>query len=138
MPIDFGCTSCGQRYRVKDEFSGKSTKCRKFSGEVQAAMKSLRNVSDQEIDQRFALAMATVEALIEQPVQPQPQAEAAPQRQPRVEPAFQPRPQAPQDAAPAPSLVGLFFRTMFGPMDAVFILLAFFTAYRVGSGSMIS
>ena len=40
------------------------------------------------------------------------------------------------DAEPAPSLIGLFFSSMFGPMDALFILLAFFTAYKVGSGSV--
>jgi hypothetical protein len=29
MAIDFSCTSCGQSYRVKDEFGGRSTKCKK-------------------------------------------------------------------------------------------------------------
>jgi hypothetical protein len=33
-----------------------------------------------------------------------------------------------------PNLVALFFSTMFRPFDAIFILIAFFTAYRVGSG----
>ena len=34
------------------------------------------------------------------------------------------------------SLVGLFFKTMFGPIDGLFILLAFATAYKLGSGSI--
>jgi hypothetical protein len=32
--------------------------------------------------------------------------------------------------------IALFFATMFSPFDAIFILLAFFTAYKVGSGEM--
>ncbi len=34
MPIDFSCQSCGQSYRVKDEFAGRTTKCRKCSQPV--------------------------------------------------------------------------------------------------------
>jgi hypothetical protein len=33
-----------------------------------------------------------------------------------------------------PGMVGVFFKEMFSPIDGLFILLAFFTAYRVGSG----
>jgi hypothetical protein len=36
--------------------------------------------------------------------------------------------------AAAPGLMALFFATMFSPIDGLFILLAFFTAYKVGSG----
>jgi hypothetical protein len=35
-----------------------------------------------------------------------------------------------------PSFVKLFFTEMFSPIDGLFILLAFFTAYKVGSGEM--
>ena len=31
-----------------------------------------------------------------------------------------------------------FFSLMFGPMDGIFVLLAFFTAYKVGSGKPVS
>ncbi len=37
-------------------------------------------------------------------------------------------------AEAAPSTAGLFFSSMFGPMDGIFILLAFFTAYKFGTG----
>jgi predicted Zn finger-like uncharacterized protein len=36
----------------------------------------------------------------------------------------------------AEGLIGLFFASMFSPVDGIFILLAFFTAYGVGSGQM--
>jgi hypothetical protein len=35
-----------------------------------------------------------------------------------------------------PGLVGLLFASMFTPIDGIFILLAFFTAYKVGSGQI--
>ena len=35
-----------------------------------------------------------------------------------------------------PSMMKLFFSEMFSPIDGLFILLAFFTAYKVGSGEM--
>ncbi len=35
-----------------------------------------------------------------------------------------------------PGAIGLFFKLMFSPIDGIFILLAFFTAYSVGSGQM--
>jgi predicted Zn finger-like uncharacterized protein len=38
--------------------------------------------------------------------------------------------------AGGPGGVGLFFKLMFSPMDGIFMLLAFFTAYKVGSGQM--
>ncbi len=40
-------------------------------------------------------------------------------------------PDVPQDE---PGLISLFFSEMFSPIDGLFILLAFFTAYKVGSG----
>jgi hypothetical protein len=35
-----------------------------------------------------------------------------------------------------PNMVKLFFSEMFSPIDGLFVLLAFFTAYKVGSGEM--
>ncbi len=35
-----------------------------------------------------------------------------------------------------PGAIGMFFKLMFSPIDGIFILLAFFTAYSVGSGQM--
>jgi hypothetical protein len=58
-------------------------------------------------------------AAVEQPA-PQP---AAPLEMAAVEPAGDDR-----------GLVALFFQEMFRPIDGLFILLAFFTAYKVGSG----
>ena len=40
-----------------------------------------------------------------------------------------------EDVAP-PNFIKLFFESMFDPFDSIFILLAFFTAYKVGSGVM--
>jgi hypothetical protein len=40
------------------------------------------------------------------------------------------------DADDEPGAVALFFKLMFRPIDGIFILLAFFTAYSVGSGQM--
>jgi hypothetical protein len=40
------------------------------------------------------------------------------------------------DAEAPPNFVSLFFESMFSPFDSIFILLAFFTAYKVGSGEM--
>jgi hypothetical protein len=40
-----------------------------------------------------------------------------------------------QPDAQSPSLIATFFSAMFGPMDAIFTLLAFFTAYKIGSGN---
>jgi hypothetical protein len=34
MSIDFSCTACGQQYRVKEEFAGKSTKCKKCGARI--------------------------------------------------------------------------------------------------------
>jgi hypothetical protein len=34
MSIEFSCSACGQQYRVKDEFAGKSTKCVKCKSPV--------------------------------------------------------------------------------------------------------
>lgn len=39
-----------------------------------------------------------------------------------------------EPAAEAPGFASLFFQTMFNPIDGLFMLLAFFTAYKVGSG----
>ncbi|HEX2473301.1 MAG TPA: hypothetical protein VHK01_01065 [Lacipirellulaceae bacterium] len=35
-----------------------------------------------------------------------------------------------------PGAIGMFFKLMFSPIDGIFILLAFFTAYKVGSGQV--
>jgi hypothetical protein len=35
-----------------------------------------------------------------------------------------------------PGAIGMFFKIMFSPIDGIFILLAFFTAYSVGSGQV--
>ncbi len=40
------------------------------------------------------------------------------------------------DLVEEPGFVSMFFQTMFNPIDGLFILLAFFTAYKVGSGKM--
>ena len=44
----------------------------------------------------------------------------------------------PEDLAldDGPSKIAMFFKLMFSPVDGIFILLAFFTAYKVGSGTM--
>jgi hypothetical protein len=38
------------------------------------------------------------------------------------------------DLEEKPNVISLFFKMMFAPVDGIFILLAFFTAYKVGSG----
>lgn len=45
-------------------------------------------------------------------------------------------PQPPPDDGQEPGFITLFFTEMFGPFDSIFILLAFFTAYKLGSGQM--
>jgi hypothetical protein len=45
-------------------------------------------------------------------------------------------PEVPVAEVEPPGLVGAFFSSMFSPIDGLFILLAFFTAYKVGSGKM--
>jgi predicted Zn finger-like uncharacterized protein len=45
-------------------------------------------------------------------------------------------PAAPGEDAGATGLLALFFASMFSPIDGIFVLLAFFTAYKVGSGKL--
>ena len=35
MPIDFACSECGKKYRVKDELAGKTAKCSQCNGRIQ-------------------------------------------------------------------------------------------------------
>jgi hypothetical protein len=35
MPIDFSCSACGKKYRVKDELAGKTAKCTQCNGRIQ-------------------------------------------------------------------------------------------------------
>lgn len=109
------------------------------SQEYDKAMTSLASLSDEEVEERYTAYMGEVQAELEQAnaedaVAAQAAAEAPDQQQAAL--------QIPEhdvgafDGAEAePSLIGLFFSAMFGPMDAVFILLAFFTAYKIGSGT---
>ena len=108
-----------------------------FQQEYDKSLKSLAAVSDEEIERRFTAMADQAEAEGEQAAvepevagQGEMQAVVTVEDQPPV--VLGPEPVE----ADEPSLIGLFFSTMFGPMDALFILFAFFTAYKVGSGSM--
>jgi hypothetical protein len=95
--------------------------------EFSKAMSSLETVSDDEIEQRFETIMAQVA-----------KESKATQTDSREQAATVELDQAWADAQPdaqSPSLIATFFSAMFGPMDAIFILLAFFTAYKIGSGN---
>lgn len=105
------------------------------------AMASLENVSDEDIDQRFETLMtraaedakAAEAQLAEAMVAGAPAAAGNPAVTIKLDKEWADE-QFEQEEE-SPSLIGLFFSTMFGPMDAVFILLAFFTAYKIGSGT---
>jgi hypothetical protein len=108
-----------------------------FQQEYDKSLRSLAAVSDEEIERRFTAmaeeAQADIELAAVEPevaAQGNVQAVVINEGQPGV--VLEPEPVGEEE----PSLVGAFFSTMFGPMDALFILLAFFTAYKVGSGSM--
>ncbi len=111
--------------------------------DIETALATLENLSAEEIERRHDEALL---ALANEPrpasQQQESPAEAAADDQEEQEDAEEQqgvpiRVRIPAAEAPAdePSLVGLFFRAMFGPIDAVFILLAFFTAYKLGSGA---
>lgn len=93
-----------------------------LSDEHNAAMGKLANLSPEEIDEKFLEIVKANAGKAELKIGPD-------DLKMLDEPAGQ------QAAAePAQGLIGAFFSAMFGPMDAIFILLAFFTAYKIGSG----
>ena len=104
--------------------------------DLDIALASLESLSPQEIERRHDEALAALgnepnPALAQRGVAVESVADdAAPRPRPLVVhiPAAAPQ-------GDRPSSIGIFFRTMFGPIDAVFILLAFFTAYKLGSGA---
>ncbi len=109
-----------------------------YEKEYRQAMQTLADESDEEIDRRFAAMMeeASGTAVVAAEVEAEAGAGALPAAGGMVVAADQADIEMPDDVEDPPSLLGAFFSTMFGPMDAVFILLAFFTAYKVGSGSV--
>jgi DNA-directed RNA polymerase subunit RPC12/RpoP len=107
---------------------------KEYDKEFETAMASLENLGDEEIDRRMVELQAKMEREIELAGQQQQQpadkvavAAQAPGQQPDAADVVEPE----EDG---PSLVGLFFAAMFSPIDGLFILLAFFTAYKLGSG----
>jgi hypothetical protein len=108
-----------------------------YQEQYQAAMDSLDGLSDEQIDLRLEEIGAKLQAKIEvaaqqDPPQPDEQADLAADETVEQPDAVQVEVFEPEEEAP--SLVGLFFQTMFGPIDGLFILFAFFTAYKLGSG----
>lgn len=113
-----------------------------FEKEYDVALQSLQEVSDEEIDRRYEKMIDELNRQAEEAVAeaqqdlPEKPAQAAEGQENLV--AEQPQiAEAPaEDAGDDVSLVGLFFSTMFGPIDGLFILLAFFSAYKLGSGAI--
>ncbi len=109
-----------------------------FQQEYDKSLRSLAAVSDEEIERRFTAMTHEAQAELAQ-VEAEPVAAGDGEINAAANIVDQPdavvvgREPVEEDE---PSLVGAFFSIMFGPMDALFILLAFFTAYKVGSGSM--
>lgn len=102
-----------------------------FDQEYSKAYESLAAVSDEEIERRFTAITAEAERQIEAATAALGNVQSA------VSTESQPgavviNPQPVEEETP--SLVGAFFSMMFGPIDAIFILFAFFTAYKIGSG----
>jgi hypothetical protein len=102
-----------------------------FDQEYNKAYESLAEVSDEEISRRFSAITAQAESQIETTTAEQGGIQAAVATDGRAGAVVISPPPAEEEA---PSLVGAFFSMMFGPMDALFILFAFFTAYKIGSG----
>jgi hypothetical protein len=117
-----------------------------FEKEQQAAAQSLEGLSDEEIDRRFeemivAIQLQAQVAAAQQKLQQEQLEQPADGQgaQPGAEPQVVDN-QAQFDQVPIEdedvSLVGLFFTALFRPIDGLFILLACFTAYKLGSGSV--
>ena len=108
-----------------------------FEQEYNKSLQALAEVSDEEVERRFTAMTEEAraewaQAEVEPPAAGQGEIYAVVINEGQPPVVLGPEP-AEEDE---PSLVGAFFSIMFGPMDALFILLAFFTAYKVGSGSM--
>jgi hypothetical protein len=104
--------------------------------EQEIAMQAIAQLSDEEVNRRYEETLAAIRQKAETAPQlaqnePEDQADAP---QPRAASGLgeDPLGEDPEE----PSLVSLFFSTMFGPIDGLFILLAFATAYRLGSGAV--
>ncbi len=108
----------------------------------------LANATDDQWRQASAAARAEVDKMSQDEVtarlakyqEAQEAAEAEEAKKPRLQEVDQPADvpdiaQPPDGGQENPGPVALFFKLMFSPIDGLFILLAFFTAYRVGSGS---
>ncbi len=94
-----------------------------------AARAEVDKMSQQEVETRYAKRLAAADA--EAANDPQPQPVGQPAEAPDIV-------EVPAGAGENPGLIALFFKLMFSPIDGIFILFAFFTAYRVGSGGMTS
>jgi hypothetical protein len=108
------------------------------SQEYDKAMTSLASLSDEEIEERYTAYLGEFQAELERANAEDAVAAQAAAQAPGQQQAAMQMPDAGgafDEAEENPSLIGLFFSAMFGPMDAVFILLAFFTAYKIGSGT---
>jgi hypothetical protein len=93
-----------------------------------AARAEVDKMSQQEVETRYAKRLAAAEAEAAQDPDPQPVDQKA--EMPAVTEI------QPAGGQENPGLIVLFFKLMFSPIDGIFILFAFFTAYRVGSGGM--
>jgi hypothetical protein len=103
-----------------------------FQQELDAAKASLEVVDDEEIERRFNELMAEVEQendVPEQTVEGDARLTPAAEQEALVELPVDEQ-QEPGEMSP----VWLFFLLMFGPLDALFIIVAIATAYKMGSG----
>jgi hypothetical protein len=118
--------------------------------ETNIAMQSLEGLSDEEIDQRFQTMIEEAEAKADAEEARRQLAKTEQQTAPGAE-GDAPQEGQPQNVADQPqfaeaaidgdeeedvSLLAIFIGAMFSPIDGLFILLAFATAYRLGSGSI--
>ena len=101
-----------------------------FEAAAEKARAVVTQMSDEEVGEKMREVMEAAAAEMEEPDQTDIEGDP-------IEPAaadVQEMAQVDVVQPAEPGFLALFFQSMFSPMDGVFMLLAFFTAYKVGSG----
>ena len=123
-------TSIAEEKLIKDGIDLENASDEQWESAIEAANAEVAGLTEEELNKRAEQFQQVVE-------EPEAAAEpgAAQMADKPVNPVADDAAVAGEEDVPG-GLIALFFASMFSPIDGIFILMAFFTAYAVGSGQM--